>query len=259
VPESGALRLDANVDKATVYVDGKVATTLRDGSAKVAELDEGVHEVAVEADGHKRYEADVSIVAGETETLSVFLTKTAAAGGGDGGASAGGNGNIWKYSFYAGVIVTAGAGGMWAYYGQQAGYLGGSSLVDKKIDAWEDLRMNNAEAAALIATDAKGDTFESCNKTSLVNGTEFESDPDVIAFKDICSDGASAASKATYLGIATGIMAVATGYLGYRAYFGGKSSSRERQSAKKSKKSSRVVVTPHLGPDSIGAGLSLEF
>jgi hypothetical protein len=264
LPESGTLRIDANVDKATIYVDGSVSTTLRDGSAKVVGLEEGVHQVAIEADGYKRYESDVSILAGETETLSLSLSKTKSTGGGIGDEKD--PNDIWKYSFYAGAVTTVGAGGLWFYYGKQAGYIGGSSLIDAKNDTWRELQEagemgvdGNPEQAAVnqISDGAGGGVINgSCDKASdsaLPSSTRLD------AFRVACKDGDDAASRATYLAYGTGVFALATAYLGYRAYLANGSNKEKQYGKKKSKKKSRVVVVPQLGPKGIGAGLSVEF
>lgn len=264
VKESGTLRLDANVDKATIYVDGKVATTLRDGSAKVVGLDEGVHKVAIEADGFKRYEADVAITGGDTESLSVSLSKIGSTGGDDDE----GSDSIWKYSFYAGVVLTAGAGAGWAYYGKQSGYIGSSPLEDDKDRAWLELQGTTSmqdptrTIAAIIgesepenATDVKN----ACGKagTKITNDSD-KAHPSFEAFTKACRDGNAAATNSKFLGITTGILAVATGYLAYRAYGGNTERDRRTGKAKK-EKPSRVVIVPQVTLESIGAGLSLEF
>ena len=259
VPESGTLRIDANVDKATIYVDGNVSTTLRDGSAKVVGLEEGVHEVAVEADGYKRYEADVSIMAGETESLSLSLTKTKSTGGG-GTTKEGDSGDIWKYSFYAGALVTAGTGAAWFYYGKQAGYIGESSLIKDKNTTWEAMQTDPLAADAVMQikgpnNNNAGVINGSCDTAQGIDSTGITS---LKNFQSACAAGESAADRATYAGIGTGVFALATAYLGYRAFFAG--DNKEKQFGKRTtKKKSRIVVVPQLTPETIGAGLTLDF
>ncbi len=261
MPEAGTLRLDANVDKATVYVDGKVVTTLRDGSAKVEGLDEGVHDVAIEAEGYKRYQADVAITAGETESLSVSLLKVS--GGGGGGGEDEGPSNTWKYSFYAGVVLTATAGGMWTFYGLQSGNLGGGGYLDDKNSAWDALQDSDPGTAGLIADGMTGTISNACGQTGNVTGTVVgnnTANSDFQAFKSACDSGESAAKLALYSGIGTGVFALATAYFGYQAYFSANSSGKERMAGKKkSKERSKIVVMPQISPESVGAGLALEF
>lgn len=261
VPESGTLRIDANVDKATIYIDGNVSTTLRDGSAKVVGLEEGVHEVAVEAPGYKRYEADVSILAGETESLSLSLSKTTSTGGG-GGPKEGDSDDIWKYSFYAGALVTAGTGAAWFYYGKQAGYIGESSLIKDKNATWEALQADMDPMSVAAVTLIKE---TSSDDASVINGScdtargLSQSSASLQAFQSACSAGESAADRATYAGIGTGVFALATAYLGYRAFFAGDTNKEKQFGKKKTKKKSRIVVVPQWSPETIGAGLTLDF
>lgn len=261
VPESGTLRLDANVDKATIYVDGKVATTLRDGSAKVVGLEEGVHKVAIEAEGYKRYEADVAISAGATESLSVsMLTIKAKGSGGGGGGGDESSGDMWQIAFYSGALITAGMGAGWAYYGFQAGYLGGDSLLHKKEDTWETLQRNNKAAADKIAEGTTGDLIpNSCGKASFVPAAD--RGPDYDAFVNACQAGESAASRATLLAIGTSVFGLAAAYFGYQTYVvhGSKSNKEKQHASRKSRRGHGVVVAPQVTIDSIGAGLSLEF
>ncbi len=259
VPESGTLRIDANVDKATIYIDGNVSTTLRDGSAKVVGLEQGVHAVAVEAEGYKRYESDVSIMAGETERLSLSLPKLKSTGGGGGDDE--GSGDLWKYSFYAGALATAGAGASWYYFGQQAGYFGPSELTRAKESTWgvlqNDDTMGASEAVGRIKGTQTGDVINgSCDSAENEDSANI---PSLKAFKSACADGKSAALWSTGMGVATGVFALATGYFGYRAFFASGNNKERELSKRKSKRKSKIVVMPQVSPRSIGAGLALEF
>lgn len=261
VPDSGTLRIDANVDKATIYVDGKVATTLRDGSAKVAGLDEGVHAVAIEAEGYEPYEADVEIIAGNTESLPVSLRKTSSGGGGEGGDSR----DLWKYSFYAGVILTAGSGAAWAYNGKRAGYIGSSSLIDDKERAWDELKNVTSmqesplSIADIIGQNSTGETVDNaCGKAGNITNRGDRENPSYQAFTSACDKGETAANNSQILAFTTGAFAIVTGYLAYRA-FGGSSERDRRTSKAKKEKSSSLVILPQVTLESIGAGLSLDF
>ena len=97
------LRIDADVDKATIYVDGKVATTLRDGSAKVVGLDEGVHEVAIEADGFKRYEVRLDRIS-DPELETNLVERVAKKYGGGPPSDAG----VWFFRIFSAVKFPTG-------------------------------------------------------------------------------------------------------------------------------------------------------
>ncbi len=271
-PDAGTLTLNANVDKATIYVDGEVATTLRDGSAKVAGLEEGVHKVSIEAEGYKRYEADVAITAGASEDLSVSLIKIKSSGGGGGGDE--GSSNLWKYSFYAGAVLTAGTGTLWLINGYEAGYVLGKGHLSAKEGAWDNLTTDAmydaagdpVNQSARIVDDinqgvpaGQKTNPDACGNTGPV-GADDRGNDDFKNFNSACSQGDSAAKAALTWGIAAGVFALATGYLGYQAFYGD-GSNKERMNAKGSSKDkgTKVVIVPRLTPESIGAGLGFEF
>lgn len=253
VPELGTLTIDANIARATIYVDGEVATTLRDGSAKVLGLSEGTHTLSIEADGYQRYEAEVAISAGATEELSVSLRReqvpTEEPPGGEGD-----DGGIWKVGFVGGVLVTGGMAAGWTYYGLQAW----GDLDQAKVDAWSALKDGNLEAYSTISEGASGGVVQdSCGKAARYEG---ESDATLRAFIQACEDGEEAASRATLFIAGTAVAALATAYMGYQGWVvHGDSNKEKRRAARKKKKGHRVIVTPQLSGDSIGAGLSLEF
>ncbi|MCP4448838.1 MAG: PEGA domain-containing protein [Myxococcales bacterium] len=252
VPESGTLSIDANVDKATIYIDGSVATTLRDGSAKVLGLSEGTHTVTIEADGYVRYEAEVAVAAGETEKLSTSLSAQSM-GGGSGG-NEGDGGGIWKIGFAGGVLLTGAMATGWAYNGLRVW----GELKDAKVDAWDALKMNNPDAYGEIAGGSIG-TGESCGRAGHADITT-DNNGALEAFLGACQDGEDAASQANLFIAGTAVAALATAYLGYQGWVvhGGSKTSKERRARAKRKKRN-LVVTPHIGERSVGAGLSLEF
>jgi hypothetical protein len=64
-----------DVDKGTVYVDGKVGDKLSSGRATLTGLSEGKHHIVIEVGGFKRFEQDVTIGPGETRPDAVTLDK----------------------------------------------------------------------------------------------------------------------------------------------------------------------------------------
>lgn len=73
---SGTLVVKANVDGATVLVDREPRGTIKNGSATL-QLDENRYNVAIEAEGYKRYEFSdpITIRAGDTTTKDAELEK----------------------------------------------------------------------------------------------------------------------------------------------------------------------------------------
>ena len=255
VPESGTLAIDANVPKATIYVDGSVATTLRDGSAKVLGLSEGTHTVTIEADGYIRYEAEVAVAAGAIENLSVSLSAEAVTKPKRDDGDESDNGTIWKVGFAGGVLLTGAMATGWGYNGLKVW----GELDDAKVESWNALKNDNPDAYNTISDGAVGTVQDSCGKAGVYNGAV---DTSLQNFLNACKDGEDAASRANLFIAGTAVAALATAYLGYQGWVvhGGKSS-KERQARARRKKRNKhnVVVTPHIGERSVGAGLSLEF
>jgi hypothetical protein len=73
---SGTLVVKANVDGATVLVDREPRGTIKNGSATL-QLDENRYNIAIEAEGYKRYEFSdpITIRAGDTTTKDAELEK----------------------------------------------------------------------------------------------------------------------------------------------------------------------------------------
>ena len=249
MPESGSLLIEANVDKGTVYVDGSVVTTIRDGSAKVLGLAEGVHTVLVESDGHIAYEAEVAISAGMKEELSISLARAATKSGKKKTKSTGG---AWKVAFAGGVLVTGSLLGGFAYNGLQVV----GDLDQAKVDAWTALKDGNPEAYNSISEGSSGGTVaNSCGKARSYTGSSNDS---LDAFVSACDDGEDAASRANMFLIGGVAAAAATAYFGYKGWIVGGSNNKEKRLSKKSDET-RIVVMPQVSLDSVGAGLSLEF
>ncbi len=250
VPESGTLSIEANVDKATIYIDGSVATTLRDGSAKVLGLSEGTHTVTIEADGYIRYESEVAVSAGEVELLSVSLSAQSKKGK---GKDEGSNGTLWKVGFAGGVLLTGAMATGWAYNGLQVW----GELNDAKVDAWNNLK--GTQAYDDIADGSSGTVQDSCGKATGSNVTP-DSTGALDAFISACKDGEDGAARTNLFIAGTAVAALATAYFGYQGWVvhGGKSN-KERRAGKKNKKKTNLVVTPQISAGSVGAGLSLDF
>lgn len=251
VPESGTLAIDANIDKATIYIDGDVATTLRGGSAKVLGLSEGTHTVTIEAQGYKRYEAEVAITAGLTEDLSISLTPLRnSKPGGDKASS----GRLSKIAFVGGVLVTAGLGAGIAYNGLQVR----GELDDNKDEKWKALHSQNRDAYEAIRGGTTGTVKDACGKAQRYDGA---SDESLTAYIKACKDGEDAAARTDLFIAGTAVAALATMYFGYHGWIvHGEKSNKERRSYTKNKsKGRRVVVVPQWSAESVGAGLTLEF
>ena len=73
----GSLRLRASPDHARVYVDGALAGTVDDfnGLTNHLELQQGVHQIELRADGYEVYTVEVEVEAGKTRTARASLER----------------------------------------------------------------------------------------------------------------------------------------------------------------------------------------
>lgn len=250
--ESGSLVVNANVDQATVSVDGVVKTTLVDGQAKINGLKEGVHSITIEADGYDTYQAQVVIDAGESEDLSVGLAeskiyqKPIKRKGNKGSSGSG-----WKIAFVGGVLVTSGMAAGFAFNGLKVV----GELKDNKEQAFQDLEATIGSTAA--SQFAVGDScgVAKSRQNTLGDGT---ANANLDALISACNEGDDAATLTNIFIAGTAVAALATVYFGYKGWVLNDGESEERMGRKKTKKN-RVVVTPQLTPESVGAGLSIDF
>lgn len=249
VPEAGTLAIDANVDKATIYIDGDVATTLRGGSAKVLGLSEGTHKVTIEADSFKRYEADVAISAGQTEKLSISLIPLTASAS----KQEERGGRISRIAFVGGVIVTAGLGAGIVYNGMRVR----GEFEPNQEKTWKELGENNPDIARAIGAGSSKTIKDACGKAQRYEGAP---DQSLSAYIKACKDGEAAETRTNLFVAGTVVAAVATMYFGYHGWIvHGEKRSKERNSSKTTSSKRRVVVVPQWSAESLGAGLSIEF
>lgn len=68
----GKLVVKSNVKEGTVLVGGAKKGVLEDGSITLS-LSDGQHELAIEAPGHRRYEATITVTSGKTRTVNAEL------------------------------------------------------------------------------------------------------------------------------------------------------------------------------------------
>ncbi len=74
----------SNADRGTILVDGEPKGTISNGTGTVSGLGEGKVRVTIESEGFRRWERDVTITAGSTQTVPVELEKgTSGVGTGD--------------------------------------------------------------------------------------------------------------------------------------------------------------------------------
>lgn len=246
IPEQGNLAIQANVSRGRVFVDGQMATTLRQGRARIHGLAEGKHPVAIEAEGHDRYETTVEIAAGETVELDAQLQSAAVTGPGDqvaGGGSSSGEterpGGLSRTLFWTTAVATGISGTAWLV----SGYQYSINYKNKKEEAIEAYQQANP---ALNENDA-------CKDARDTGGAELR--PVINA----CDQGQSWATRTTIFGITAGVLAAAAGYFYYDGYI--KAGRAERRTARKKKSGETTVelLPPTITPNYFGAGVKIEF
>ena len=251
-PEDGGLEISSNAERGTVFVDGEIKTSLSAGSAQVSGLSAGSHTIAIEADGYERYETDVSIGAGDTESLRASLVPLGGEGGGD---EEGRPGRGWRIAFWSGVVAAGVGGGGWAYSGLQV--LSAQDDVDAASREYSMGDQLTPPPSGGRFSDACV-SFESAPSSGLTPADQSA----VNRVNDACDRGKQHQKLVNFLWMPMTIgAAVFSGFAYYKGYVQPKRMSAEREARRHRRraKERNFVVTPALGPDLIGAGLGIKF
>lgn len=228
-----------NAERGTILIDGEERGNITAGTGQVSGLAEGKYKLAVESDGFRRWDRDITVTAGQTSTIPVELEggngPHFGSGGGGGGSGRGGEGGsgagLWKGVFVGSVLVAAGGGGWWAYnYG--------------KLNDVKDEQCRRG---------ARGCTATEMPYTG-------NSDPDLV---DSNERGDKAKVNTwvggVVMGVGLGVAAVAF----YKGFIATSKSSSERSTAAKTRgkrqRRDRFVVTPIVAPDGGGATIRLDW
>lgn len=251
----GTLVVRANIDRGTVLVDEDIRGTLASGTLTLTGVGEGKHTLAVEAAtrDYQRYEAQVTVRAGETTTQTVTMVampkkladlqpkETITREGTVAQTSP--RTNAWKPVFYGTAVGTAAAAGFSIY-----------ELVQGK---------NNANAinkdGAFNTTVGTGSTTKrvdssQCNSSQVTTfGNMNPGDLDVKHFTDACSN-----YKYQKIGwVVTSVIGAAAIGSFIMAYLRDSSPSETRVTDRGHRKHRQLVVTPIATPD--GGGATLRF
>jgi hypothetical protein len=239
VAGSGVLIVETNASSGTVFVNGRPRASLSGGSARIDDLEEGVHTISIEADGFAPYAERVTIMADEEEVMAISLDRLADATGNPRrpyrigfGAALGATGvstGAWGISWYQYRISLRSDKNdlverMLAMGASQERY--GSQAPNVCDSAAEDVNSSNQELAATA-----GDLVTTCDK------------------------GRRYAVLTPIFGAAAGLSAIAAGYFYYKGYMDGGVEREPRDG----RDSWSLKVGPRFGPDLVGAGLRLEF
>jgi hypothetical protein len=250
----GTLVVRANIDRGTVLIDDDMKGSLASGTLTLTGLAEGKHTLAVEGTReYQRYEAQVTVRAGETATQNVTMvampkrladmqpketiiregTVTQPAS----------RTNAWKPVFYGTAVVTAGGVGFSLYElfkGQSNGNIAGTS--------------NFVQAAGVADGTGKKITSDQCGSAKVNDyASANPGDTDVRRFNDACNN-----FKYQKIGwVVSGVLgAVAIGSF-YMAYVRDSGSEANKTAGRGHRKRRELAVTPVVTPS--GGGATLRF
>jgi hypothetical protein len=255
--DQGTLIVRANVDRGIVYLDGAVKGNLVGGTARITGLAEGSYRLGVEADGHLRYDARITVTGGQDTTHQADLDTNAlrgARGSRDDDDDVVGGGNVSgtvssddrpgggsRALFWTSLVLTTGSAAGMTITGLQVR----GPLLDKKNDAIARWQERNPGNPALSGSNA-------CSEADNLTGAEAE------AVQDACKKGESRALVTNVLITTTVVGAVATVLFYYKGYVEPRSESSALESRRRRNK--RVMaVTPTLTPTEVGAGVRIDF
>jgi hypothetical protein len=234
----------SNADRGTILIDGDAKGNITNGVGQVSGLDEGKYKLAVESEGFRRFEQDITVRAGETQNIPVKLEKAeggtdigpgVGVGPGGGGPIGGGgidvgNGNGhpgWRKVFYSSVAVGVIGGAVWVY---------GWHTVNDATD--------RVHALGGYSTD-----MTKCDKANPVC---------TAAIKHENDRGDLGHSLTLGGGIATGVAGAVAIVALYEGFIAKKGNSAEHAMGHRQHRD-RFVVTPILSPSGGGATLQLTW
>lgn len=263
--DQGTLVVKANVERGTVYVDGQVKGNLSGGQMRIAGLSEGKYELAIEAEGHLRYEAMIEVGAGGDTVHDAELEQNNLRGGGDAAGSGGGEvgggivsgsvssaerpGGGYRAMFWTSLALTAGSAAGVTVFGMRVRGAD-EDAKDEAIVAWQQ-----ASGERLAMDDACADA------DARLGGQNVPARGALEAVQDACDTGKRDALLTNVFIGTTAVAAVASVFFYYKGYVASKSSSESanRTVSRQRKKSKSIEFIPALGPTQVGAGMRISF
>jgi hypothetical protein len=226
----GKLIVSGNVKSGDVFIDASKKGRLDDGKLTLT-LADGSHELAIEAPGHKRYEATVTVKSGQTRTVDAVLEEIV------GPVTP----PVGKKSNRLPLKV---AGYSLAAVGVASGAYVLITSVSGPIPDYEDLMMQPMDADGKEVSTSSSD----CGRKDLRSG----SNPANKAFDKACD-----ANRKRFIvggiGIATSVLAIGALYFAYRS--DGQASEKQSAIGKRSRR--QLIVTPVISPS--GGGATVRF
>jgi hypothetical protein len=252
----GTLVVRANIDRGTVLLDEEMKGTLASGTLTLTGVAEGKHTLAVEATREtQRYEAQVTVRAGETTTQNVTMVampkkladlrpkETITREGTVTQPPSRPNG--WKPVFYGTTVATAGSVSVSLYElfkGRSNGNISGTSNFVQMVG------VQDASGKRSINSDQCG------SKPVDDFARNYPSDADVRRFNEACNN-----FKYQKIGwVVSGVLGAAVIGSFYMAYIRDSGGSEASKTAGRGHRKRReLVVTPVVTPD--GGGATLRF
>ena len=218
---TGTLVVKANVESGSVLVGGERKGELVGGVAKIDDLPEGSILVAVQADGYKPVEQEVTIVSGKEAHADLTLEAAGPVIEEPSGETPKPSTNTWKIVGWSAAGLAAGGAAFAIYSGL-------------KVWDLEDQASQNVDDRDL--------TGEACSSDKL----SFN--------KKVCDDGDKWATRTTIAWVATGIVGGAgVLVLIFKGYADGGSSETSAQAPK------RYAIDPYFGPGGAGLNATIRF
>lgn len=265
--DQGTLVVKANVDRGTVYLDEQVKGNLSGGTARVAGLSEGKYKLAIEAEGHLRYEANVEVGGGGETVHDAELEKNAINDGkGGGGVGPGGGGS----QIITGSVSTDERPGggyramFWTSLVLTAGSATGLTVFGLKVRGDDEEAKEVAIRAWQEDTGMQLDIGDACGDASERLGGSPPS-PDLLqVVDDKCKKGERDALITNVFIGTTAVAAVATVFFYYKGYIASKQSTESanktvKSQHKKKKAGPTLTFAPGVGPTTVSAGLRITF
>ncbi|MEJ7601514.1 MAG: PEGA domain-containing protein [Kofleriaceae bacterium] len=231
----GWLVVKTNIDRGTVLINDKEVGTLSSGTARINDLPEGRHTLAIEpAEGTKyaRWEDKITITAGKATERDIELKQLGPridcdpkvsldCGGtvGDGGKKS--STTVWKGVMIGGIAIGAAGAGYWVY----------------NFSKLKDFR---------------DQTHVEPPSTTCI---------DNVAGSDACDNGKKASTR-TWIGggVAVGGVVIATiGLLKAYVFNNSSESSSPTSTVGRQRKKRQIAITPIVAPDGGGATFRLDW
>lgn len=238
----------SNADRGTILLNGEEKGSITSSTGTVSGLSEGKYKLAVESDGFRRFEKDITITAGGTANIPVELERGAGGeiGGGVGGGIGGGPGGpsdttsrgsgLWKGVFVGAVLVTGGGIGLAVY---------GNGLRSEARDALCDGGAYN--------------NVDSTCPAMVTNPLPATGDNSVESWNKQGDNGKLYGRIGAGVAVAAGGFALVALYKGFIEKTG--TSAREHASRNRGQRvrRDRMVITPVIAPSGAGATLRIDW